>query len=108
MANIETESFNEKNVAQDFREIMEHATTIRNILNNGSKDIDENIANGSMNDAYSGQAASSIKSQWTDLAVTFEAFLRNFNNWYDQSIEAAKANQQLQESTSTVEGADVQ
>ena len=108
MGNNGTESFNEQNVAQDFKEIMDHASRIRTILINGSTDIDENIGNGSMNDAYSGQAASAIKSQWSDLAATFEAFLQNFNNWYDQSVEAAKANQQLQQSTSTVEGVDVQ
>ena len=57
--------------------------------------------------AYSGQAASAIKSQWGDLASTFENFLSNFQNWYDQSVEAAKANQALQQSTTTVQGVDV-
>ena len=85
---------------------MEHAELVRNVLNAGSQDIDSVIGNNSMNDAYSGQAAASIKNQWSDLAATFENFLSNFSNWYDQSVESAKANQALQASTTTVQ--DVQ
>ena len=106
MANSGTESFNEANVSKDFNDIMAQAEAIRTILANGSTDIDEAIGNASMSDAYSGQAASAIKSQWGDLASTFENFLSNFQNWYDQSVEAAKANQALQHSTTTVQGVD--
>ena len=102
-----TESFNEGNVSKDFNDIMAQADAIRTILNNGSTDIDEAIGNSSMSDAYSGQAAASIKGQWSDLASTFENVLSNFQNWYDQSIEAAKANQALQASTTNVQGVDV-
>ena len=107
MANSVTESFNEGNVNKDFNDIMAQAEAIRTILNNGSTDLDEVIGNASIGDAYSGQAAASIKSQWGDLAATFENFLSNFQNWYDQSVEAAKANQALQQSTTNVQGVDI-
>ena len=102
-----TESFNELNVGRDFNNIMAEADAIRTVLINGSKDIDDSIGNASMNDAYSGQAAGAIKGQWNELASTFENFLSNFQNWYDQSVEAAKANQALQQSTNTVQGVDL-
>ena len=97
-----TESFNEINVANDFKNIIAQAEVVRNVLNSGSQDLDSVIANNSMNDAYSGQAAASIKNQWADLAATFENFLSNFQNWYDQSVESAKANQALQSATTQV------
>ena len=71
--------------------------------NKGTEDIDAVIGNNSMNDAYSGQAAASVKNQWYGLADTFESFLQNFQNWYDQSVEVSKANQALQSSTSNVQ-----
>ena len=102
-----TESFNELNVANDFKEIIDQAQVARTVLNNGSQDIDAVIGNASMADAYSGQAAKSIKNQWADLASTFENFLQNFQNWYDKHSEAAKANNNLQATTATVHGTEV-
>ena len=102
----ETQSFNEQNVANDFKKVMEQADVVRTTLVNGSNDIDAAIGNASINDAYSGHAATSIKNQWADLASTFENFLSNFQNWYDQSVDAAKANQGLQTSTNTVQGVE--
>lgn len=100
---IGTESFNEINVQNDFKNVMDAAQRVRAALNSGTSDIDAVIGNSSMNDAYSGQAAASIKNQWHDLASTFESFLQNFQNWYDQSVETAKANQALQASTQNVQ-----
>lgn len=102
-----TESFNEINVANDFKEIIDQAQVVRTVLNAGSQDIDAVIGNASMADAYSGQAAASIKNQWADLAATFENFLQNFQNWYDQSVESAKEMANLQAATNTVQGTDV-
>lgn len=101
-----TESFNEANVSKDFNNIMAEAESVRTVLLQGNTDIDEAIGNGSMNDAYSGQAAAAIQSQWNDLASTFENFLSNFQHWYEQSVDAAKTNQALQQSTQTVQGVD--
>ena len=106
MAEPRTETFNESAVSNDFKSIMEFAETIRNVLNKGTTDIEEKIGNSSINDAYSGYAGSKIREQWADLANTFEAFMRNFQNWYDQSVETAKANASLQQETSNVEGVD--
>ena len=102
-----TESFNEINVSNDFKEIINQAEVVRTVLNNGSQDIDAVVGNASMADAYSGQAAASIKNQWAELAATFENFLQNFQNWYDQSVESAKEMANLQAATSTVQGTDV-
>ena len=102
-----TESFNEVNLGNDFKEVMQHAQEVRDVLNRGNYDIDEVIGNDSINDAYSGQAATSIKNQWEELASTFERFLGNFQNWYDQGIESAREMRNLQESTRTVQGTDV-
>ena len=102
-----TQTFNEMNVANDFKEIIEQAQVVRTVLNNGSKDIDAVIGNANVsNDAYSGQAAASIKNQWADLASTFENFLQNFQNWYDQSVASAREMAGLQASTTTVKGVE--
>ena len=98
-----TESFNEINVQNDFKHVMDAAQKVRAALNKGTEDIDAVIGNNSMNDAYSGQAAASVKNQWYGLADTIESFLQNFQNWYDQSVEVSKANQALQSSTSNVQ-----
>ncbi len=101
-----TESFNEMNVANDFKEIIDQAQVVRTTLNAGSQDIDAVIGNANINDAYSGQAAASIKNQWADLASTFENFLQNFQNWYDQSVDSAKEMANLQTATNTVQGVE--
>jgi len=102
-----TESFNQANVQRDFTGIMEQADNVRRALLKGNSDLDSVIGNASMNDAYSGQAASSIKRQWEDLASTFENFMNNFKHWYDQSVETSKINAGLQAETSNVKGVNV-
>ncbi len=99
---IGTESFNEANVAADFKEIMANADLVRKALANGNNDIDAVIGNRSLDDAWSGSAAMSVKNQWADLASTFENFLSNFQHWYDQQTEAARAMRNFESNTQTV------
>lgn len=101
-----TESFNEANVSNLFNKTMGEAEAIRKILGYGNSLIDGALANSSKDDAYSGEAAAKIKDQWNGLASTFENFLSNFQNWYDQGVETARANQALQDATAKVEDAD--
>ena len=101
-----TESFNEANVSKDFKDVIEFAAEVRAALQRGNDHIDGQIANSSKEDAYSGEAAAKIKEQWNGLASTFENFLSNFQNWYDQGVETARANQALQDATAKVEDAD--
>ncbi len=101
-----TETFDESNLAVDFAEVMQHAESIQEILTAGHEAIEANIANAKEDDAYSGEAAAEIRSQWNDLASTFHDFVKNFNDWYDQGVEAQKENQMLQERTAKVSKKD--
>lgn len=101
-----TESFNEANVSKYFGDVMGEAEEVRKVLQTGNDLIDGSLANSSKDDAYSGEAAAKIKEQWNGLASTFENFLSNFQNWYDQGVETARANQALQDATAKVEDAD--
>ena len=101
-----TESFNEANVSKYFGDVIREAEEVRKVLQTGNDLIDGALANSSKEDAYSGEAAAKIKEQWNGLASTFENFLSNFQNWYDQGVETAKANQALQDATAKVEDAD--
>ncbi len=101
-----TESFNEANVSKDFKDIMAQAEVIKNILSRGDQELTGTIGNGSMDDAYSGAAAAKIREQWGGLASTFDNFLTNFQNWYNQGVDAARKNQNLQAETANVTDAD--
>ena len=97
-----TESFNEANVQADFREIMANADIVRKVLAAGDQEINECIGNDSEADAWGGGAALSVKNQWSDLASTFEVFLSNFQHWYDQQSDAAKALQNFEANNKSV------
>ena len=100
-------TYNETNVQADFNNIMDLASTIQGILTKGSEDISADIGNNSENDAYSGDAASQILAQWENLKSTFNQFLSNFDEWYNECVANTKEALRLQEATKTVKDLDV-